>query len=99
MFFRKAIDDSEYKVHFDYFAVDFAEEMSALYGGVLNQQAEFVRHAISAILRLYPAKAGKGPSSVVILGHSLGGLIGKGLFLDTDFNPALVQGRDILVNA
>merc|ERR1719376_495941 len=32
---RMAIKKSEYKVHFDYFSVDFDEEHSAFYGGVL----------------------------------------------------------------
>ena len=43
--YRKAIDDSEYKTHFDYFSVDFSEEYSAIYGGVLELQADYLRQA------------------------------------------------------
>ena len=90
---RKAIDDSEYKTHFDYFAVDFSEELSAIFGGVLELQANYLRQAVAKILSLYPKKSNRNPTSVVILGHSLGGVIGKSLFLDPEFNPAQVQGK------
>ena len=36
---RKAIDESRYKTHFDFFTLDFGEEMSGLYGGVLQDQS------------------------------------------------------------
>jgi glycosylphosphatidylinositol deacylase len=36
---RKAIDETKYRTHFDFFAVDFGEEMSGLYGGVLQDQS------------------------------------------------------------
>jgi hypothetical protein len=36
---RKSIDETKYKTHFDFFAVDFGEEMSGLYGGVLQDQS------------------------------------------------------------
>eukprot|EP00092_Neocalanus_flemingeri_P010254 GFUD01011050.1.p1 GENE.GFUD01011050.1~~GFUD01011050.1.p1 ORF type:complete len:1057 (+),score=343.38 GFUD01011050.1:48-3218(+) len=89
---RKAIDDSEFKVHFDYFTVDFGEEYSALYGGVLQDQVKFVSHSIERILQLYRGrKPGQGPTSVVLVGHSLGGLIAKALFTEPEFSPSLVQ--------
>ena len=50
---RKAIDIYKYKTHFDYFAVDFNEEFSALFGGTLIDQADFVRKSIKSILSLY----------------------------------------------
>ena len=36
---RKAIDETKYKTHFDFFTLDFAEEMSGVYGGVLQDQS------------------------------------------------------------
>jgi hypothetical protein len=36
---RKAIDETKYKTHFDFFTLDFAEEMSGIYGGVLQDQS------------------------------------------------------------
>jgi glycosylphosphatidylinositol deacylase len=87
---RMAIKQSEYKVHFDYFSVDLAEEHSAFYGGVLDGQVEFVSEAIAKILSLYPAKQG-APNSVVLIGHSLGGVIGKALFSLPGFPAAQVS--------
>lgn len=43
---RKAIDDTKYKIHFDYFSVDFGEEYSGLYGGVLQDQSRFIAKSI-----------------------------------------------------
>jgi glycosylphosphatidylinositol deacylase len=87
---RKAMDDKMLVHHFDYFAVDFNEEFSALYGGSLEDQAAFVRQSVQAILDLYKADASK-PSSVVLIGHSVGGLVAKSLFLDKTFNPKAVH--------
>jgi hypothetical protein len=60
--YRKALDDTDYKVHFDYFAVDFGEELSALYGGVLEQQADFAAACVEKILQLYTGKKQAGTS-------------------------------------
>ena len=46
---RKAIEESEYEVHFDFFSVDFNEEFSALYGGSLSRLPD----GDSQIFRLY----------------------------------------------
>jgi hypothetical protein len=43
-------------VHFDYFSIDYAEELSALSGGVLEQQAQFAAHCVLKILQLYAKK-------------------------------------------
>eukprot|EP00090_Calanus_glacialis_P013911 TRINITY_DN2253_c0_g1_i7.p1 TRINITY_DN2253_c0_g1~~TRINITY_DN2253_c0_g1_i7.p1 ORF type:complete len:1052 (-),score=349.76 TRINITY_DN2253_c0_g1_i7:167-3322(-) len=89
---RKAIEDSEYKIHFDYFTVDFGEEYSALYGGVLQNQVQFVSHSIEKILQLYRGrKGGQVPTSVVLVGHSLGGLIAKAVLTEPSFSPSVVQ--------
>ena len=67
---RKAIEDTKYKVHFDYFAVDFVEEFSALYGGTLEDQAAFVRQSIADILSLYQGQK-QAPTSVVLIGKPI----------------------------
>jgi glycosylphosphatidylinositol deacylase len=87
---RKAIEDTKYKVHFDYFAVDFVEEFSALYGGTLEDQAAFVRQSIVDILRLYQGQK-QAPTSVVLIGHSIGGLVAKSLFVDPNFDPLTIN--------
>jgi GPI inositol-deacylase len=67
---RKGIDN-EWFQHLDYFAVDLNEEYSALFGGVLEDQTEFIEHAIRAILKLYE-RLPHAPKKIVIIGHSIG---------------------------
>ncbi|XP_059179650.1 GPI inositol-deacylase-like [Physella acuta] len=77
-------------VHFNYFVVDFDEELSALYGGVLRKQTEFVHLCLKKILSLYNTNQHK-PDSVVLVGHSMGGLIARALFTLPEFDPQLVN--------
>ncbi|XP_063230669.1 GPI inositol-deacylase isoform X2 [Bacillus rossius redtenbacheri] len=86
---RKAIS-ARSPYHFDFFAVDLNEEYSALYGGVLEDQTEFVRLSIERVLQLY-ARAPSPPKSVVLIGHSMGGMLARGLFLRADFDRHLVR--------
>ncbi|GFO02308.1 GPI inositol-deacylase-like [Plakobranchus ocellatus] len=77
-------------VHFNYFVVDINEELSGLYGGVLQRQTEFVHLCVKKIMTFYK-KARHPPTSVVLVGHSMGGIVARGLFTLPDFNPALVN--------
>lgn len=52
---RKA-EDIDFKYHFDFFSVNFNEELVALYGGTLQKQTKFVHECIKAILRLYKVR-------------------------------------------
>ncbi|CAF1364230.1 unnamed protein product [Adineta ricciae] len=72
----------------DYFSIDFNEELSALFGGVLEQQAQFVSHAIQTILSLY-----KTSKTVILVGNSIGGLLSRAVFLQPSdrFNPNTVR--------
>ena len=56
----------------DYFSIDFNEELSALFGGVLEPQTEFVAHAIQRILSLY-----KTEKKIILVGNSIGGLLSR----------------------
>ncbi|XP_064420102.1 GPI inositol-deacylase-like [Latimeria chalumnae] len=49
---RKAEDIDE-KFHFNFFSIDFNEELVALYGGSLQRQTKFVHECIKVILKLY----------------------------------------------
>ena len=102
---RKTLDDDNYEgkysrsIHFDYFAVDFGEELSAIYGGVLDDQSSFTALAVQKILQLYSdskAKRGTPPSSVVLIGHSIGGVVAKAVFTEPDFDPTQVHVMYIL---
>ncbi|XP_068084428.1 GPI inositol-deacylase isoform X2 [Anabrus simplex] len=86
---RKTLN-SHLRYHFDYFSVDLNDEYSGLFGGILKEQTEFVQHCIKRILQLYSAGA-YSPNSVILIGHSMGGMVAKGLFLNPDFDASLVQ--------
>ncbi|KAM3917086.1 GPI inositol-deacylase [Leptodactylus fuscus] len=86
---RKA-ENIDYAFHFDVFSINFNEELVALYGGSLQKQTQFVHICIKAILRLYKNQD-YPPQSVVILGHSMGGLIARALFTLKQFKPQLIN--------
>jgi triacylglycerol esterase/lipase EstA (alpha/beta hydrolase family) len=59
-------------------------------GRVLENQSTFARDCVKAILQLYQranpksdsnSNAGK-PKRLIVLGHSMGGVVARGLFLD-----------------
>nr|KAF6450859.1 post-GPI attachment to proteins inositol deacylase 1 [Molossus molossus] len=52
---RKA-EDIDFKYHFDFFSVNFNEELVALYGGSLQKQTKFVHECIKTILKLYKVR-------------------------------------------
>lgn len=63
---RKSLNDRT-PFHFDFFTVSFSEGYSALYGGVLMEQTEYLSHCIQKILQLYEGKH----RSIIIIGHSM----------------------------
>ncbi|XP_077175477.1 GPI inositol-deacylase isoform X2 [Paroedura picta] len=86
---RKA-EDLDFKHHFDVFSVNFNEELVALYGGSLQRQTRFVHECIKVILKLYKGQ-GSMPSSVAIVGHSMGGLVARGLLTLKNFKTKLIS--------
>lgn len=68
----------------DFFTVDFNEELIAFHGQTLLDQAEYLNEAVAYILALYhqPQRALResglpDPKSVIILGHSMGGVVAR----------------------
>ncbi|XP_034549496.1 GPI inositol-deacylase [Notolabrus celidotus] len=86
---RKA-ENMEGGLHFNVFTVDFNEELVALYGGSLLRQTHFLHESIKAILRLYKHLK-TPPQSVVLVGHSMGGVVARALFTLPRFNSNLVS--------
>ncbi|KAG5671431.1 hypothetical protein PVAND_001627 [Polypedilum vanderplanki] len=79
---RKGIDNDWFH-HLDYFTVDLNEEYSALFGGVLEEQAKFIEHAIRAILKLYE-RLKFPPKKLIVIGHSIGGKLVQKLLTSPD---------------
>ncbi|RMZ79981.1 hypothetical protein DV738_g2953, partial [Chaetothyriales sp. CBS 135597] len=68
----------------DFFSIDFNEDLSAFHGQTLVDQAEYVNEAIAYILSLYhdPSRLHRDqrlpdPSSVILIGHSMGGIVAR----------------------
>ncbi|KAK4936441.1 GPI inositol deacylase [Elasticomyces elasticus] len=69
---------------FDFFTIDFNEDLSAFHGQTLLDQAEYVNEAVAYILSLYhdgnrlrrDAQL-PDPSSVILIGHSMGGIVAR----------------------
>lgn len=69
---------------FDFFTIDFNEDLSAFHGQTLSDQAEYVNEAVAYILSLYHDSNRlrrdpqlPDPSSVILIGHSMGGIVAR----------------------
>lgn len=76
----------------DFFTVDFNEDITAFHGQTLLDQAEYLNEAIRYILSLYsdPQRVGRDPqlpdpTSVIILGHSMGGVVARAMLLQSNY--------------
>lgn len=72
------------KAPLDVFSVDFNEDITAFHGQTMLDQAEYLNEAIAFILALYhnPSRSLREPGipepkSVIILGHSMGGVVAR----------------------
>ncbi|CAG8480947.1 13944_t:CDS:2 [Acaulospora colombiana] len=86
----------------DFFTVDFNEELSAFHGHSLLEQAEYINDAIRYILSLYPLvrknqqtgpslQVYPDPTSVIIIGHSMGGVVARTLFTMPNYQPGSIN--------
>ncbi|KAK6456233.1 PGAP1-like protein-domain-containing protein [Scheffersomyces xylosifermentans] len=62
--------------NFDFFSADFNEDFTAFHGRTMLDQAEFLNEAVRFILELY-ADEPIAPKSVILLGHSMGGVVAR----------------------
>ena len=70
----------------DFFTVDFNEDITAFHGQTLLDQAEYLNEAVAFILSLYhdPQRSMRAgglpdPTSVVLVGHSMGGIVARAM--------------------
>lgn len=71
----------------DFFAINFNEELSGFSGTLLQDQIRYANDCIRHILSLY----GGGRSSVVVVGHSMGGFVAMALEASDNFLPHSVD--------
>ena len=69
----------------DFFTIDYNEELSGVYGPYLQNQTVFLNQAIKVIKRLY-YKKNQNENKLIVIAHSFGGIIFKGLINLPSFN-------------
>nr|XP_016937172.1 GPI inositol-deacylase [Drosophila suzukii] len=88
---RKAMSDDA-GIHLDYYTIDYDEELSALYGGYLPRQRNYLKLCIRTILSIYEGRAEQ--PSIVLIGHSMGGKLAQSVLVD----PAIGQHINTIVS-
>jgi glycosylphosphatidylinositol deacylase len=76
----------------DFFTVDFNEDITAFHGQTLLDQAEYLNEAVAFILSLYHDTHRStrdpdlpDPTSVILLGHSMGGVVARTMLTMPNF--------------
>ncbi|CAF0981838.1 unnamed protein product [Brachionus calyciflorus] len=65
-----------------YFTISFNEELSALYGPVIEKQTKFAKKSIEKILSLFSnIPENSRPKRVLIIGNSMGGIVARNLLI------------------
>ena len=62
---------------FNFFTCNFNEEFTGFHGVSVVHQAEFLNDVVSYLLRHYQIH---GTTSIIVLGHSMGGLVARTMF-------------------
>ncbi|KAI6811597.1 GPI inositol-deacylase-like protein [Hortaea werneckii] len=82
----------------DFFTVDFNEELTAFHGQTLLDQAEYLNEAVAYILALYhnPHRSLRepglpDPKSVIILGHSMGGIVARTMLRMPNYQDSTIN--------
>ena len=82
----------------DFFTLDFNEDLAAFHGQTVIDQAEYVNEAVAYILSLYsdPARAKRDPqlpdpSSVILIGHSMGGIVARAVLIMPNYQTNSVN--------
>lgn len=94
-FFFSSDDSKSRYTNIDFFTLDFNEDFTAFHGQTLLDQAEFVNDCIEYILGLYKQNPslknneeyGPLPESVIIVGHSMGGIVSRTIPILKNYIP------------
>lgn len=76
--------------NFDFFTADFNEDFTAFHGRTILDQAEYLNEAIAFILRLYENNVNR-PKSVIILAHSMGGVVSRVMLTLPNYVPESIN--------
>lgn len=92
LYFDDNIDvvDNPNMRNYDFFGADFNEDYTAFHGRTLVDQAEYLNEAIGFILLLY-ANNPNPPTSVLILAHSMGGIVARVLPTLPNYVPGSIN--------
>jgi hypothetical protein len=77
-------------VELDFFTVDFNEEKAAIFGPLLENQVNFLLQVIQRVREVYKS-SGRSFVSCILIGHSIGGIISRGLLIHPSFNARCVD--------
>eukprot|EP01125_Pyxidicula_operculata_P008751 TRINITY_DN2909_c0_g1_i1.p1 TRINITY_DN2909_c0_g1~~TRINITY_DN2909_c0_g1_i1.p1 ORF type:complete len:837 (-),score=69.18 TRINITY_DN2909_c0_g1_i1:1056-3476(-) len=88
-----SVYDDDNDVEIDWFSLNIRDELSALSGRLLYDQAEFLNDCIKYILSLYAKNlpAPRRPSTVILVGHSMGGVVSRSVFTIKNYIPKSVN--------
>ncbi len=82
----------------DFFTIDFNEDLAAFHGQTLLDQAEYVNEAVAYILSLYGDTRRTlrdpqlpDPSSVILIGHSMGGIVARSVLVTSNYQSNSVN--------
>lgn len=103
IYFRDVLQHDQEKLQagvrgLDFFLADFNEDMAAFHGQTLLDQAEYINDALAYILSLYQDSRRSGrdatlpdPSSVILLGHSMGGVVARAVLTMSNYQSNTVN--------
>ncbi|KAI5290994.1 GPI inositol deacylase [Ascosphaera aggregata] len=103
IYFRDVLQHDQDKLQagvrgLDFFLADFNEDMAAFHGQTLLDQAEYINDALAYILSLYqdPRRSGRDanlpdPSSVILIGHSMGGVVARAVLTMSNYQANTVN--------
>lgn len=77
--------------HLNFFSLNFREDLTAFSGELLLDQAEYVNDAVQFILSLYSHNESMSDRSVILIGHSMGGVVARASFMLPNYMPGSVD--------
>lgn len=83
-------EEGHQKTRLDFFTIDFNEEKAGIFGQILSTQVKFLAQCIIRIQQLYSSN-GRTNVPCILIGHSIGGIIARGLMVEPWFNPSCVH--------